>query len=568
MPGVESQSRVRGQQGGDPGLAPRTRETLSTAGQPLDQATRAFMEPRFGHDFSRVRVHMDAQSARTAAEMDARAFTVGRDIVFGAGEYVPATPDGRRLIAHELAHTIQQQSSAPPSPQTKLRLSEPGDASEVLADRAADAVVSGERTPALAPVPGNVLQRQRERTCSRGAPGENTTVRCTDDTEYDVRVIITPGRRVPATRTDVNAGLAALTTLFLRVDVCRGQHDVRITASMNVADPLRRVIENALSGSPLLGGVRIEPRVGARWTFDRNLQIEAFGGPTIVPGAPRTGWEGGVRGQVGPVTIEGGVGSDPTLTGPGGGPEVHVTGRVGITPGRVPPVNCTRPATVEYECRRVSHTPPVPGRAADDVQVYVFFEYATANVIPPTPIVQRGSVVDPGATLASLAADGFRATSIDAFTSPEGPLRVPRPRPGRFAGNIPLSEQRGISARDWLRANCPHCIGPTEPVPRGQGELHSGGSQPELTGDRLTRRAREGFLGHIPDEPRDPLARPTDDLRLATLTPAQQRAEIYPKLRRAVISLHRPEVPGQESERRTGAAEACPADVRAAMERQ
>lgn len=79
-------------------------------GQPLDTEARAFMEPRFGHDFSQVRVHADAPAAEAAASFGARAYTVGSDIVFGAREYAPGTSEGQRLIAHELTHVVQQQT--------------------------------------------------------------------------------------------------------------------------------------------------------------------------------------------------------------------------------------------------------------------------------------------------------------------------------------------------------------------------------------------------------------------------------------------------------------------------
>ncbi len=77
-------------------------------GQPLDKATRAYFEPRFGHDFSQVRVHTDARAAEAAREVNARAFTVGRDVVFGEGEY--GAGNKQRLMAHELAHVVQQTS--------------------------------------------------------------------------------------------------------------------------------------------------------------------------------------------------------------------------------------------------------------------------------------------------------------------------------------------------------------------------------------------------------------------------------------------------------------------------
>jgi hypothetical protein len=86
-------------------------EVLSSPGQPLDPETRAFMEPRFGHDFSRVRVHSDAAAERSAREVNAHAYTVGHDIVFGTDRFTPGTQGGRRLIAHELTHVVQQSGS-------------------------------------------------------------------------------------------------------------------------------------------------------------------------------------------------------------------------------------------------------------------------------------------------------------------------------------------------------------------------------------------------------------------------------------------------------------------------
>jgi Domain of unknown function (DUF4157) len=101
-------------------VPPVVREALRSPGQPLDAATLAFAEPRFGYDFSRVRVHTGATAQRSAADAGARAYTVGHDIVFGAGQYAPATDHGRKLVAHELTHVVQQQSGLR-QPGTTLR---------------------------------------------------------------------------------------------------------------------------------------------------------------------------------------------------------------------------------------------------------------------------------------------------------------------------------------------------------------------------------------------------------------------------------------------------------------
>lgn len=90
--------------------------TLASGGEPLDYATRQFFEPRFGYDFGRVRVHRDGVAGESAKGLDARAYTVGEHVVFGPGQFRPERSDGRQLIAHELAHVVQQGVGAQPPP--------------------------------------------------------------------------------------------------------------------------------------------------------------------------------------------------------------------------------------------------------------------------------------------------------------------------------------------------------------------------------------------------------------------------------------------------------------------
>lgn len=84
-----------------------------SGGQSMDAATRGFMEERFGHDFSGVRIHTGARAAEAASAVQARAFTMGHSVVFGSEQYRPGTADGRRLLAHELTHVVQQQAMGP-----------------------------------------------------------------------------------------------------------------------------------------------------------------------------------------------------------------------------------------------------------------------------------------------------------------------------------------------------------------------------------------------------------------------------------------------------------------------
>jgi hypothetical protein len=98
-----------------------THEVLQSPGQPLDSATRAFVEPRFGKDFSRVRVHTGAKAGEAARMVDAQAYTVGADIVFSGGSYAPESHQGSRLLAHELAHVVQQGCAGVLSPPPRGR---------------------------------------------------------------------------------------------------------------------------------------------------------------------------------------------------------------------------------------------------------------------------------------------------------------------------------------------------------------------------------------------------------------------------------------------------------------
>ena len=103
-----------GSRGGGIALSPGAAAGIAAAmrgGEPLPAHARAAMEPRFGADFSEVRIHRGSEAAASAAAIGARAYTLGRDVVFGAGQYDLAGDDGRRLLAHELAHTLQQGES-------------------------------------------------------------------------------------------------------------------------------------------------------------------------------------------------------------------------------------------------------------------------------------------------------------------------------------------------------------------------------------------------------------------------------------------------------------------------
>jgi hypothetical protein len=108
-------------------------KVTDSSGNPLDAKTRTMMEARFGWDFGRVRVHTNDPAAASAQAVNARAYTIGEDMVFARGQYAPQTSDGNRLLAHELTHVIQQ--GGYPSPATApVRIGAPSEAPEQEAD--------------------------------------------------------------------------------------------------------------------------------------------------------------------------------------------------------------------------------------------------------------------------------------------------------------------------------------------------------------------------------------------------------------------------------------------------
>lgn len=143
----------RSTQDASPLAPPFVTEALRSGGRPLETSTRAAMEARFGHDFSRVRIHTDATAAASADAVAAHAYTVGRDVVFAGGRYAPETPAGRHLLAHELTHVLQQEGGPAPAAPAVRPARDPW---EREGDEVARRVVDG-RT-AFGPVPVRRLE--------------------------------------------------------------------------------------------------------------------------------------------------------------------------------------------------------------------------------------------------------------------------------------------------------------------------------------------------------------------------------------------------------------------------
>lgn len=136
-------------------------EVVRSAGQPLDPATRAFMEPRFGHDFGNVRVHTNEKAAESAQTVRAHAYTVGQNVVFAENKFAPTTSIGRELLAHELAHTIQQRSTGAPPPSQ-----DPSEIFESSANAAGRNIANGANVSGNLPISGIGL------ACAPVMPGD------------------------------------------------------------------------------------------------------------------------------------------------------------------------------------------------------------------------------------------------------------------------------------------------------------------------------------------------------------------------------------------------------------
>jgi Domain of unknown function (DUF4157) len=195
--------------------APTVREALSSPGQPLDEGTRVFMESRFGHNFAQVRVHADAQAAESARAVNALAYTVGQDIVFAAQRYAPRTGEGQRLLAHELAHVVQQRAGAVDGVPAAdgIRVSDPADRFEQEAAATAErATISGagqrqegderEESPPTVQRVYRTSTVQRQATPPVATPPVATTGRMSE-----------PGERAQAMQTDPVGALLSVDAL-------------------------------------------------------------------------------------------------------------------------------------------------------------------------------------------------------------------------------------------------------------------------------------------------------------------------------------------------------------------
>jgi hypothetical protein len=246
---------------------PIVHQALNSPGQPLDRATRAFFEPRFGADFSQVSVHTGDHAAKSAQSLNALAYSTGPHIMFGAGLYAPDTDTGRHLIAHELAHVVQQGWTTPDCRQMSSSRAEvvahlPGVAppsadpwisvSGGAAERRAPAVSAGSGAPVALSVPPPVLLRQGGGLVPLADVTVNLNrVTVPPQARLSFSATVTPANASGVTLSIVgdNAQIAAGTTISntsgaITVDQKQTGGSAHALATQNATDPSGATITN------------------------------------------------------------------------------------------------------------------------------------------------------------------------------------------------------------------------------------------------------------------------------------------------------------------------------------
>ena len=556
-------------------------------GRSIEPAVRGIMESRFNRDFSHVRVHHDALANRAAASINAAAFTVGNSIWFGQGQYQTGTNRGFYLLAHELAHTIQQRRSSP-AVQGRLRIGAVHDAAEAAADRAADAVMSNVRVPSLNT--GAAILRRQSLPFDPNNPAIRQALPVVSNTDNpDVVEVEYQGNNYHATRrltgwdrtcetreADEAPRLSAdfdRSDAWVQVEWCttggrstRGRVRLGADIPAALAQTIGQLVRGGQDPRTVLRNIDLNPFIEVEVARSGQVRVLGRGGPTVRPST------GEVRGGGGSLVID----------TPGATIEFEVRGSANDIQGgvtvtiplgsRPQPVRCREIEvcryTPRYDITCIQRIPPRTERLPDETR-YLYFEYAT-NVIATrnsTTGRNRRAENNRGAErneteiprIQALLDDGWKVNSIRGYTSPEGPRDRPRERArqrrgeNEFIDNNKLSEDRATAARGYIETMCNPpgavnrrtCFEGTV-TPTGEGEL--------LTADTRSGREMEGTplatqaAGRFPTEEREQ-STPELEQQLGTARPSQRGSLIYPYLRRATITFMKTRtIPGRETE--------------------
>ncbi len=457
---------------------PAVHEVLGRSGEPLAGPVRRAMEAGFGRDLGHVRIHGDATAARAAASVGALAWTVGSHIAFGAQRFRPDTAAGLELLAHELAHTLQQ-PQAPGESGTDIAVGATNDPAEAQADALAERALRGHGAGvAAAPAPAPVLRRQTAEPQARGGPPQLATLDLPQRGEDQVRMHVfrylcdCQGRDV--TRTSLRGDFSPPGVVF---QFCRGavSGDIRgqlqpssfstgaatVTAGVNVAPG---------EGRP---GVRVEVEGEARNTGTEpeivgrgRARVDAGGGTSVVATGEVTGGldSGRVRGSAGGgVRLPGGMTITGEVTGIGGdlGGTIGIGGTLGGPEvSREMCRECVCPTA--YECIEDvvprSYDEEVPYQVTDTSRLRYYFRLnSTDDTRNPALRAESRRLA---AELTRLLGEGWTIAAVNGYASPEAEEAVV---------NRSLSEARAQRLREILAPQLP--AGTALPEPAGRGEL-------------------------------------------------------------------------------------------------
>jgi hypothetical protein len=453
-------------------------EVLGRSGQPLAAATRRLMESGFGTDFGHVRVHADAAAARAASSVGALAWTVGSHIAFGAQRFRPDTAAGIELLAHELAHTLQQPHAALPAG-AEIPIGATSDPAEAHADALAERALRG-RDAHRAQAPGRapVLRRQTLEPQARGGPPQRATLELPQRGEDQVRMHVfrylcdCQGRDVTRTRLRGDFNPPGVVFQF-----CRGavSGDIRGTLRPSSLTTGAATVTAGVNVAPGEGrpGVRVEVEGEARNTGTEpeivgrgRARVDVGGGTSIVGTGEVTGGleSGRVRGSAGGgVRLPGGTTITGQVTGLGGdvGGTIGIGGTLGgPTVSREVCRECVCPTA--YEC--IEDVLPRSYEEEEQYDVtdtsrlrYYFRLNSTDDTRNPALRAESRRLVG---ELTRLLGEGWTVAAVNGYASPEAE---------EAAVNRSLSEARARRLHEVLAPQLP--VGTALPQPEGRGEL-------------------------------------------------------------------------------------------------
>jgi hypothetical protein len=497
-------------------------------GRPLDHSTRARLESSFRCDLSRVRVHSDESAARAAGDINARAFTLGQNIWFGRHEFSPHSAGGFHLLAHEVAHTIQQGTVAPVV-QRSLAVGAADDPLEAAADRAADAAVHSSSIPQLGesqPIIRREPKDQFPRVEDLG-PDEKR-VSLDEHTRYRVKRTAISIRHTADEPAPPKVGVGAdFAKAWVRVEWCQDRVKGQVDVGVDVTKQLESIIPKLLQAVATKGDVEsvfkgatvtpyLDVLVARSGDWELNVKVEADvgqGGATAERGSLklRTQW----------FDLSGGV--TVTQTPQGSKPAGSVIFTIPLE--KFPKKFTCKEKQKEwweqsylYECTKEKEpAPPEPKPPAplSDRDHEIFFCWAKAELnedqCKPGPLDKGKESADNSAkaaaankkALGDLAGDfrdGYKVTGVTGYTSPEGPAEPL----GKFEGNKVLADERGTEALKIVASRAcfprrPEVCGIAGITPVNGGSLS--GSAPEYP---LLRKATIHLVPAPSSEPGKP----------------------------------------------------------------